>query len=148
MFLKNVKRGQTFRGLLARTPSPSACPMKPGKVRLDNPTENTFTCEWDLVPGAKAYKLQVRCPTRPLTLPDQVREYPKDWSTAEVILVNDGTTKLTVVEGRFPTSTYQVRLVVVDASGTDSEPGDETTIDTAVGNCAPDAGSKKKCAVM
>jgi len=53
-----------------------------------------------------------------------------------------------VVEGRFPTSTYQVRLVVIDANGVDSEAGEETTIDTAVGNCAPDAGPKKKCSVM
>ena len=34
--------------------------VKPGKVRLDNPTENTFTCEWDPVPGATGYKLIVR----------------------------------------------------------------------------------------
>ena len=77
-----------------------------------------------------------------------MREYPKDWSTAEIIVINDGSTKLSVVEGRFPTSTYQVRLIIVDASGVDSEPGEETTIDTAVGNCAPDTGAKKKCTLM
>ena len=109
---------------------------RPGKVRLDNPTENTFTAEWDPVPGASAYKLIVR-------------EYPKDWATAEVILINDGSCKLSVVEGRFPTSTYQVRLVVVDATGKDSEPSEETTIDTAVGNCAPDTGAnRKKCSIQ
>jgi hypothetical protein len=65
-----------------------------------------------------------------------------------VILVDDGSSKLSVVEGRFPTSTYQVRLVVIGANGEESEPSEETTIDTAVANCAPDSGAKKKCAVM
>jgi len=126
---------------------------KPGKVRLDNPTENTFTCEWDPVPGATAYKLIVREVGRLLLgaairRADSLVQYPKEWSTAEVIVINDGSSKLSVVEGRFPTSTYQVRLVVVDANGVDSEPGEETTIDTAVGNCAPDPSERKKCAVM
>lgn len=37
-----------------------------------------------------------------------MREFPKEWSEAEVITINDNSTSLKVVEDRFPTSTYQV----------------------------------------
>lgn len=103
---------------------------KPSTVRLDNPTEHSFSVSWDPFPNAKGYKLIVR-------------EFPKEWSTAEVIVVEGNATRMEVVEGRFPTSTYQVRLVAVLQDGSDSPPSDEATIDTAVANCTPEKKSSK-----
>jgi hypothetical protein len=108
--------------------------LRPGRPRLDNPTENSFTAEWDPVPGAVSYKLFVR-------------EYPKEWEKAEVISITEAKLN-TTIEDRFPTSTYQLRVVAVMADGTETAPSEEATVDTAVGNCAPKADEKKKCVIM
>ena len=106
---------------------------KPGKPVLDNPTESTFSAQWEAVEGAKSYKVYVR-------------EYPKPWETAEVIDVPHGNkAETTLIEDRFPTSTYQVRIVAVFEDGTMSPPSEEATVDTAVSNCAPE--KKNKCVV-
>ena len=104
----------------------------PKRPVLDNPTETTFTAEWEPVEGAKGYKVFVR-------------EYPKEWSTAEVIEVKGNKAETTLVENRFPTSTYQVRVVAIFEDGTESPPSEEATVDTAVANCAPE--KKNKCAI-
>lgn len=81
-----------------------------------------------------------------------VREFPKEWETAEMVEVKEAravTDHAAVIEDRLPTSTYQLRVVAVFADGTTSEPSEEATIDTAVGNCAPKADApSKKCCVM
>jgi chitodextrinase len=105
----------------------------PKKPVLDNPTETTFTAEWEPVEGAKAYKVYVR-------------EYPKPWESAEVLDVSGNKAETTLVEGRFPTSTYQVRIVAVFEDGSLSQPSEEATVDTAVSNCVPE--KKNKCVIM
>ena len=106
---------------------------------MDDPTETSFSVAWDPVAGAVSYKIYVR-------------EFPKEWDTAEVVAVTDAkqvADARVVVEERFPTSTYQIRVAAVFADGKESEPSEEATIDTAVGNCVPKSEQeKKKCVVM
>ena len=82
--------------------------------------------------GAKSYKVYVR-------------EFPKEWSTAEVLDVPGNKAETTLVENRFPTSTYQVRVVAVFEDGSLSPPSEEATVDTAVSNCVPE--KKNKCVI-
>jgi hypothetical protein len=52
----------------------------------------------------------------------------------------------TLIEGRFPTSTYQVRIAAIFSDGSVSECGPEATVDTSVSDCVP--GEKKRCVMM
>lgn len=90
--------------------------------------------QWTAVEGAVSYKVYVR-------------EFPKPWEEAEVIDVQHGNkAETTLIEDRVPTSTYQVRVVAVFADGSLSQPSEEATVDTAVGNCVPE--KKNKCVVQ
>lgn len=107
----------------------------PPRPRLDNPTESTFTADWDPVEGAKSYKVYVR-------------EFPKPWEQAECMDVSSGNkAEHTVIEGRFPTSTYQVRYQAVFADGTLGPFSEEATVDTAVSDCVPGGEKKKNCVI-
>ena len=105
----------------------------PSKPILDNPTESNFTAEWEEVPGAVSYKVVVR-------------EFPKPWEQAEIISVPHGNkAEKTIVEGRYPTSTYQVRIIAVFEDGSESPPSQEAMVDIAVSNCVPE--KKNKCSI-
>ncbi len=71
------------------------------------------------------------------------RKIPEEWSAAKFTELDGSKTKFTL-EDLEPTSTYQFRISYVTAAGEGPQSA-ETTIDTAVGNCAPKA---KKCAIM
>ena len=104
----------------------------PKKPVLDNPTETTFTAEWEPVEGAVSYKVFVR-------------EYPKEWSTAMMMQVTGNKAETTLIENLVPTSTYQVRVAAIFADGSESAPSEEATVDTAVSNCVPE--KKNKCVI-
>jgi hypothetical protein len=82
-------------------------------------------------------------------LPPQVREFPKPWEQARRIDLPGSASEHTV-EGLFPTSTFEFRLVAVGADGARSAPGPATSADTLAAGCTPKGEGKKKekCAVM
>ena len=111
----------------------------PERPSCENPTEISIDVVWKKVPDATAYKVVYR-------------EFPKPWETAKVLsfslgeLTETDSGYSTTVEELAPTSTYQVRLVAVFADGKESEPSEETTVDTQVGNCLPEK-KEKKCVI-
>ena len=58
----------------------------------------------------------------------------------------DSDVTTTEVDGLSPTCTFQVKLIVKSASG-ESEPSDESVVDTLVANCGPDQDKKKCCLI-
>lgn len=112
-----------------------AAAAAPPRPKLDNPTESTFSAEWEEIVGAKSYRVFVR-------------EFPKPWEQAEMLEVPHGNrAEHTVIEGRFPTSTYQVRYQAVFQDGSLGPFSEEATVDTAVSDCVPGSGEKKKCVI-
>ena len=70
-----------------------------------------------------------------------VKEVPEEWSEAKRHEFDSDVTT-TEVDGLSPTCTFQVKLIVKSASG-ESEPSDESVVDTLVANCGPDQDKKK-----
>jgi hypothetical protein len=88
-------------------------------------------------------------PPFPPSHPPQVREFPKPWEQARRIDLPGSASEHTV-EGLFPTSTFEFRIVAVGADGARSAPGPATSADTLAAGCTPKGEGKKKekCAVM
>ena len=105
---------------------------KPKPPLLTNPTETSVTVSWEKDEEATGYVVLVK-------------EVPEEWSEAKRHEFGSDVTT-TEVDGLSPTCTFQVKLIIKSASG-ESEPSDESVVDTLVANCGPDQ-DKKKCCII
>ena len=105
---------------------------KPKPPLLTNPTETSVTVSWEKDEEATGYVVLVK-------------EVPEEWSEAKRHEFGSDITT-TEVDGLSPTCTFQVKLIVKSASG-ESEPSDESVVDTLVANCGPDQDKKKCCLI-
>ena len=105
---------------------------KPKPPLLTNPTETSVTVSWEKDEEATGYVVLVK-------------EVPEEWSVAKRHEFGSDVTT-TEVDGLSPTCTFQVKLIVKSASG-ESEPSDESVVDTLVANCGPDQDKKKCCLI-
>eukprot|EP00944_MAST-04C_sp_MAST-4C-sp1_P013282 g13282.t1 len=105
---------------------------KPKPPLLTNPTETSVTVSWEKDEEATGYVVLVK-------------EVPEEWSEAKRHEFDSDVTT-TEVDGLSPTCTFQVKLIVKSASG-ESEPSDESVVDTLVANCGPDQDKKKCCLI-
>ena len=105
---------------------------KPKPPLLTNPTETSVTVSWEKDEEATGYVVLVK-------------EVPEEWSEAKRHEFGSDITT-TEVDGLSPTCTFQVKLIIKSASG-ESEPSDESVVDTLVANCGPDQ-DKKKCCII
>jgi hypothetical protein len=135
-----IRRGSTVDGL------PATVMVKPGVVRLSNPTEISCDADWDAVPGAAAYALLVKSVADEEEAPWARHEQPAAEGSAATAPCH------AELDGLEPTNTYIVRLVVVGADGADSEMSDEAFIDTLVAGCSGSKGEgsaeKKGCCAI
>lgn len=105
---------------------------KPNPPTLRDPTETSVQVSWEKVEGAVGYILLVK-------------EVPEEWSEAKRHEFNADVTSSEVGD-LSPTCTFQIKLIVKTADG-ESEPSDESIVDTLVANCGPDQ-DKKKCCII
>ena len=105
---------------------------KPKPPLLTNPTETSVTVSWEKDEEATGYVVLVK-------------EVPEEWSEAKRHEFDSDVTT-TEVDGLSPTCTFQVKLIIKSASG-ESEPSDESVVDTLVANCGPDQDKKKCCLI-
>ena len=105
---------------------------KPKPPLLTNPTETSVTVSWEKDEDATGYVVLVK-------------EVPEEWSEAKRHEFGSDITT-TEVDGLSPTCTFQVKLIIKSASG-ESEPSDESVVDTLVANCGPDQDKKKCCLI-
>ena len=105
---------------------------KPKPPVLTNPTETSVTVSWEKDGDATGYVVLVK-------------EVPEEWSEAKRHEFGSDVTT-TEVDGLSPTCTFQVKLIVKSGSG-ESEPSDESVVDTLVANCGPDQDKKKCCLI-
>ncbi len=105
---------------------------KPKPPLLTNPTETSVTVSWEKDEEATGYVVLVK-------------EVPEEWSEAKRHEFGSDITT-TEVDGLSPTCTFQVKLIIKSASG-ESEPSDESVVDTLVANCGPDQDKKKCCLI-
>ena len=104
---------------------------KPKPPLLTNPTETSVTVSWEKDEEARG----MLCWSK---------KY-EEWSEAKRHEFGSDVTT-TEVDGLSPTCTFQVKLIIKSASG-ESEPSDESVVDTLVANCGPDQ-DKKKCCII
>eukprot|EP00942_MAST-04A_sp_MAST-4A-sp1_P005665 g5665.t1 len=105
---------------------------KPKAPRLTDPTETSVNVAWEKVDGATGYIVLVK-------------EVPEEWNEAKRHEFNSDINS-SEIDGLSPTCTFQIKLIVKTAEG-DSEPSDESVVDTLVANCGPDQDKKKCCIV-
>ena len=105
---------------------------KPKPPLLTNPTETSVTVSWEKDEEATGYVVLVK-------------EVPEEWSEAKRHEFGSDITTAEV-DGLSPTCTFQVKLIIKSASG-ESEPSDESVVDTLVANCGPDQDKKKCCLI-
>ena len=110
--------------------APLAAPKRP---QVNEPTETSARVTWEPIDGATGYV-------------DLSKEVPEEWSEALRTTVGVDQNCTVVVEGLSPTSTFQFKLIAVNGDG-ESDPSDETVIDTLVANCGPN-DSKSKCTLL
>jgi hypothetical protein len=104
---------------------------KPAKPLPRNPQGMSIDLEWEAVPGATGYIVQVR-------------KFPSPFAEGDERLVAGGDTTKTTVMALQPTSTYCFRVVALRDEER-SEPSVEATMDTQAADCTP---KERKCAVM
>ena len=95
-------------------------------------SEGSVQLTWEAAPNATGYKITVT-------------DFGSDEFAAEHLF--DGDTTSGEIDGLYPTSTFQFRLVVVTAEG-ESPPSNACDVDTAVANCGPEGeGKSGGCAI-
>eukprot|EP00937_MAST-01D_sp_MAST-1D-sp2_P006543 g6543.t1 len=106
-----------------------AAPAKPEAVSFGDATETEITVKWD-AKSDETYKVRFK-------------EITEEWDAAREVATEAGVSQATA-GGLNPTSTYQFKLVAINASGA-SEESEDATFDTQVASCTPE---RKTCTVQ